>query len=968
MAVPDFVQSWFGSGPLAAWLFYGIAIAILVMLLSSFWLGLGPVPRRRRAYKRAGQLLSQGSWQEALSIAGDLQHRSRNSPRWQRVLARFEGECHQAAGAELLGEKKYEASLERFFKAARALNLNDADLRGQVIAAMLAEVRRLVATQLERDTDAIHKLIGRVLLILSPCPEALFWQGLCHIREGKTELARNSLLQARGPDPEPRGTAGYIDPPLYLGALLLREGRTDEALRYLSEANRLDANCPFVTWQLGTAMLAAGGDTQIAIRALQRALGVRGLQQWVHSPQRAWVEGFPEKRSFVRRLAAKQAFSCPLFGNNVSVIIRQGQITLGQALYRLGNFEESSKVFNQLLQDSAPSLPVLRGLGLALARLDRFDQAFKHLRAAHEMEEPKNFLTAGYLALCGAKGKPTQPEDKARNVHWAVRLVAKFDVQRNPEWANLLNRIFAEARSAELPVAVEDQVRLCDVLVSVDATDPLAAEAFGQLAATLARQSKDEGGRMKDEKNSSFILHPSSFLMSNGIRPEYAWLFCRAAQEHGSTAERVLDLFALTFATEAEARGFYAQRQWDFDEMEYAYLERCAALAPGAFPQALEADAADRGEKLLLGRSQLLEELKDQEGALQAAEVFLKLAPRNPPAHDRLAYLYHRTGNLDKVVELLERWYKLAQDDPLPLLRLAVVEQQRGNGARRAAIINRALALAPGSLRAEVAFLGARLALQDWLHGPAQAAAEASRNGENLAAGSLVPADQGKQVIDLLDECLQADPNHEAGLWCKAAVCSILDRAEDLTALASAMGRLEQGTDRDDARFYFLAAVCHLAARDYPRVLESAARAERKDPALALECACLKGWAAYLMQDGATATGLLQGPAKDTAAAQAHAQALLARIAFEQGAAGEAIGWWKSLDPARRKEWGLDEPLRSTIFVSALQSLHQNRFAEAADKIREAGKLGLRDRRIGPLLALALLKAGQRLLYGALGR
>jgi hypothetical protein len=182
------------------------------------------------------------------------------------------------------------------------------------------------------------------------------------------------------------------------------------------------------------------------------------------------------------------------------------------------------------------------------------------------------------------------------------------------------------------------------------------------------------------------------------------------------------------------------------------------------------------------------------------------------------------------------------------------------------------------------------------------------------------------------------------------------------------MGRLEQATDRHDARFFFVAAVCHLAARDYPRAKESASRAERNDPALALECACLKGWAAYQMQDGATATRLLRGPAKEPAAAtQSHAQALLARIAFEQGAAGEAIGWWKSLDPARRKEWGLDEPLRSTIFVSALQSLHQNRFAEAADKIREAGKLGLRDRQLGPLLALALLKAGQRLLYGALG-
>ena len=57
---------------------------------------------------------------------------------------------------------------------------------------------------------------------------------------------------------------------------------------------------------------------------------------------------------------------------------------------------------------TAPTLPVLRGLGLALTRLGKHDQAFKHLRAAVEME-PTHGLTNAYLALCGAKGRPTQP-------------------------------------------------------------------------------------------------------------------------------------------------------------------------------------------------------------------------------------------------------------------------------------------------------------------------------------------------------------------------------------------------------------------------------------------------------------------------------------------------------------------------------------------------------------------------------
>src|SRR5262249_20603931 len=160
----------------------------------------------------------------------------------------------------------------------------------------------------------IHQLIGRVLAVQNPCQEASFWQGLCHLRDGKTEQALASLQTARAgqggvslaedvlpaarpaqaPAPPVPARATLIDPPLYIGAVLLGQGRAKEALRFLTEANRLDGNCPFVTCQLGAAMLAAGGDAQLAIRALQRVLGPRGLLQWQGQPNRAWVEGFPE--------------------------------------------------------------------------------------------------------------------------------------------------------------------------------------------------------------------------------------------------------------------------------------------------------------------------------------------------------------------------------------------------------------------------------------------------------------------------------------------------------------------------------------------------------------------------------------------------------------------------------------------------------------------------------------------------
>ena len=51
------------------------------------------------------------------------------------------------------------------------------------------------------------------------------------------------------------------------------------------------------------------------------------------------------------------------------------------------------------------------------------------------------------------------------------------------------------------------------------------------------------------------------------------------------------------------------------------------------------------------------------------------------------------------------------------------------------------------------------------------------------------------------------------------------------------------------------------------------------------------------------------------------------------------------------------------MLLSGLVDFEKQRFEQAAERFREAGKLGLRDRRLGGLVTLALVKAGQRLLY-----
>jgi tetratricopeptide (TPR) repeat protein len=836
-----------------------------------------------------------------------------------------------------LTQKNYESAMEHAVAGAILLKKKESEARAFVIEAMLGEVRRLFANSLGNDTSLAQELIARALA-LQPSPEVHFWQGLCFLREGRNDRAMAALQAARGEgeDESAKKTAA-IDPPLYLGALLLRQGPAKDSLRYLTEANRIDSNCPFVTWQLGTAIIQAGGDAQLAVRALQRALGPRGFGMWVKEPVRAWVEGFPENRSYVRKLAQKHAFLCPLWGSDLQNILRQGNIALGQGLHRLGQFQEAADVFGKLLQETAPSLPVLRGLGLALARLGQYDPAFKHLRTAHEMEDPKERTTAGYLALCGARGRPTRPEDKVRNVTWAIRLVDQFTAPGDVEWAGLVNAIFAEARALGLSIDANDQIYLCEHLLSVRATDPMAAEAYHHLVGT----------------------HPED------LRSEYSWLFCRAAQEHGVGGAYSPALFARTFAEEHRAREFFAQQKWDFDAIELTYLQRAAEVQPGSFPAALGPDYPPRGEKLLLEKSQQEEQAGNPDAALSHAQVLVQLAPASTRAHDRLAYLYHRRGDLARAAELLQAWHRLQPDDPVPLVRRAVIYQALGDVGRCLDTIRVALAQTTGAEHAKIAFLGARLLLKS-SETPAANGEAPPTDGQASAANAAGSPDAIRNsALELLEDCLKHDPQHVEATWCLAAVRSLLG---DDAGLAGQAAQMDQ-PDVADARFHFLGGVCNLAAENYPGVLEAcrrtAAACEKQGTkSLAVESAYLMGWAYWLQEDLTSAARFLQTPAQATSSpSQAHARALLGRVYFAGRNYKEAARWWQTLEPKQRTAWKFADTLAGTMFLSALEAYRDGKYPDAAEKLREAGRLGLRDRRLGLLLSLSLVKAGQQCMY-----
>ena len=896
-------------------------LAGLLIVGTGLYLIIGPGPICARGCKRARRSLEQGDWRTALATVESL-HNTRLAPAWQDRIRILAGECRQAATDAALKERHYEEAFQHTLQAAALLHTPEADARAKVIDAALAEARRLFAAGADAKDGALE-MLGRIVVLQSPCPEARFWQGLCFYRRGEIDQTLAALTTAY----EQAGKAA-IDPAFYLGAVLHRIGRPQDGLRYLAEANRIDAGCPFVTWQMGVSLAATGGDPGLAVRALQRAVGPRGLPLWSQAPQRAWVEAFPEGRSYVRRLAAKGPYTCPVLGGDLNALILEGQLALAQSLYRQGTFQEAADLFGKLLQNTAPTPVLLRGLGLSLARLGRYDQAYKHLRTALEQEQAKDPFTAAYLGLCGALGKPTQPEDKPKNVAWAVRLLARYAQPGNAEYAGVMSAVHAEARSLNVPISAEEQVQLCDLLASVAAVDKAAAQGYHHLAASFPE----------------------------AVQPIHAWLYVRAASALDVSGERDLDLFARTFADPAPARQYFAQRQWNLDDAEYTYLKRCAVLAPGRFPEPLGADYAPKGEALLLARSQAEEEEAGRkDAALECIEVLLRLAPTSLKGHDRLACLLYRKGDMDRAAALLAGWHRLNPTDHWPLIRQAIIEQQRGDARARAEAIDRALGLTHGPQRAAVAFLGARLAIQSGFR--RKKAGEEAKERDAAPPPDRAALDHAAK---LLQECLRHDPNHIDALWCLAAVRSASADRQGLASQAAVMDRPAV----KDARFHYLGAVCCLAARNYPKAVELSQRAAAGDPALTAESHYVMAWAQlHLKNDDAARQSLMKAAAADKSPSASYARALLGRQAFDRSNFDEAVRWWREVDPNRRAEWKLDEPLRQTVLLAGLMAYEKGKFELAAERIREAGRLGLRDRRLGSMLTLALVKAGQRLLF-----
>ncbi|NBO93220.1 MAG: hypothetical protein EBV06_13055 [Planctomycetia bacterium] len=925
-----------------------VAAGILTLLYFVY----APGPVAARAYARARQRLDAGDWQEALRLLEPFSNHWAPAA-WRNKLRHLSGECRQRGMDAALSTGEYEEARSHAVLVATLLEQPEAEQIQRIIDAGMAEIRRRFAAQ----TEPVVSMIDRIEKVAGQTqPQAQFWRAMCLLRDGDLEMAAmllTAVSQQVGRD--------VIDPALYAGLVLHRLGRPTDALKWLSEASRIDGNCPLVPWQIGITLMASQGDSGMAVRVLQRAMGPRGLSAWQREPGKLWIEGMPEGRSYIRQLAEglgdprNVTFPCPLLGSDLNILIRQGNLALAQALFKQDRFAESAESYGQLLQTIPPTPVLLRGYGIALARSGQYDAAFKQLRLAFDQEQPHDLLTAGYLALCAAMGKPTNAEDKPRNIAWAIKLLARYPVLENTEWSVIARDVHAEARQHGLPLSLEDQELLCDALASVQATDVKSAASFVHLAKT----------------------HPEA------IKPVYAWLYVRAATVHGLRSSVDLLLFTTTFKEAGKAQTFYALHNWNLAESEYTYLERTADLAPGRFPEVLGPDYPPKGETLLLDHSRRQEQTGQTKLARVAIEVLLKLSPHSLPAHDRLACLSYREGNIDRAIQLLTRWCELAPSDHWPLVRRAIVEQERGNSLQRSEAISLALSLTLGRLRAAVAYMGATLSLREWFsvtgrtegrgriplsspssqQSPTNPGVVTPKNADNLvdqhpkAVAWLDDADR------LLRECLRDDPTHINALTCLAAIRSVCRDSTGLAKLAAQMNR----PDVADPSFQYLSAMCHYAAGRHDEAVELAVKASA-DPAIKIKSLFVAVCAHLKRGRTDEAVKMLQTIIhEDTQNSMMVAKAILGQIYCDRLQYDEAIRCWSSVDAGCRTQWGLDEPLRQIVLLSGLLAMDRQRYEQAEERLREAGRLGLRDRRLGGLITLALVKAGQNLLYDKAG-
>src|SRR5262249_50614622 len=151
----------------------------------------------------------------------------------------------------------------------------------------------------------------------------------------------------------------------------------------------------------------------------------------------------------------------------------------------------------------------------------------------------------------------------------------------------------------------------------------------------------------------------------------------------------------------------------------------------------------------------------------------------------------------------------------LPLVRQALLLHQEKNDTACIAKLHEAMALSQGRRRANIAFLGARVALETYLVG------HAASVPDSVATPATCPPENALPTVqNFLTDCLTHDAGHPHALWCLAAVRWLNGDSAALAGQAPQMAN----ADVADLRYHYLGALCHLLASDFQAVLAACER------------------------------------------------------------------------------------------------------------------------------------------------
>lgn len=863
-------------------------LAVAALAAGGWWTMVRARSRPERALAAARRLLDRGDWSSALDAARRLEPRvDAGRASWHESRRLFEGDCLVAACDDALRQNQFDDAAARLREAAHLLGFTPEDATHRVVEAMLAEARRISVSSL--GAENLPALLSRIEQSEPGCAEAAFLRGFHDLRRGNFQAASATFTSVHA------ATRGRpIDAALYLGALLLRDGKPREALRVLGEVNKSAPQCPIVSWQLGAALSATGGDALLTVRALQKAAGPEGFPRYLADPNRMWSETLPAD-SWIRNLARgaagrKVIFLCPLGFSDVKATLTAARRTLAEALVAAHRPDEALPILNELQRaDDSPALH--RSLGAALAMLERYDDALPHLQKAVTLQVPPEPRSAGLLAHCLAKARG----DRSANLRAALDWIVRYPGRGDAEWSRCAGAVLAAAQSAGIPIAPEQIAGLAGDLAAAEAHDPSAAAIFDMLA----------------QRDPSIVPF------------EGACLYVRAALQHGVRSARDLELFQRAFGDRAKLQWFFETRGWDFAAAERLFLERWSDRFPGSFPEALGTGYAATSEASLLAQSRRLEAEHQLDAAQSAAALAHKLAPTSAAIFDRLAELAYRRERREEAIGWLTRWRTQSPDDPRPWMRLALLHHSGGHIEEADRAAKEALQRSHGRARSAAAFVGARV---------------------SLAAG------RSDRALALLNECLTFEPANPSALIARAA---LLWQTGDHAELARTAEALSALVAEDPWTHFFTAVGAFAAGRDDLAMAraEHAARPGSEAAAAAFHLKAL----VHLRQDRlAKARSALQNAVRlpDDSTVD-HARALLGQVAWNSGEFADALKSWQSIPPALLKSWQLDDVIPGGAFLAGLQALRAGRQDDAAKWLRAAARLRFHDSRLGPWLAQA---------------